>query len=116
MSTFKVLELNELMMVWIRIFPNRQTVNSTPTNEFSRSITTYNISLHIVGFMAASAVFLYQNKSDVATALPTAMVILGSSQALGMFLCMDCNIDKVKMIHQKLQAIVDRAAEGKLFQ
>lgn len=116
MSSFKVLKLNELMMVWIRIYSKPSTVDSIPTKDFFRSTTAYNISLHIVGFIATSAVFLYQNKSDAAAALPTVMVIVGTSQALGMFLCVGCKIDKVKMLHQKLQAIVDQAAAGKHFQ
>lgn len=115
MSSFKVLKLNELMMVWIRIFPERLTANSPTTNEFFNSLTTHYILLHILGFIAASAGFLCQNKSDVAVALPTAMVIMGSSQALSMFLCLGCKLDKVKMLHQNLQAIVDQAAEGSHF-
>lgn len=70
----------------------------------------------MMAFNATSAVFLYQNVSDIVIALRAAMTILGTIQALGMFISVGCEIDKVKMVHQKLQSIVDQAAKGKHFQ
>lgn len=66
----------------------------------------------MIGFIAASAVFVYQNISNVVTALRTGMVTIGSTQVLGMGLSVGCKIDQVKVLHQKLQTIVDQAAEG----
>lgn len=112
MSPFKVLELNELVMVWLRIYPHHLTANSIPTNDFFKSITVFYISFNLLAFIVTSAMFVYQNTSYVVIALRTGMVVVGSSQALGMFLSVCLNSDKVKMLHQKLQAIVDQAAIG----
>lgn len=99
-------------MVWLRIYPYPVTADPMPTNDFFKSITTYCISFNILAFIVSSAVFLYQHASDAVTALPTVMVIVGSFQVLGMFLCAGCKLDKVRELHRKLQAIVDQAAEG----
>lgn len=112
MSPFKVLELNELVMVWLRIYPHHLTANSIPTNDSFKSITVFYISFNLLAFIVTSAMFVYQNTSYVVIALRTGMVVVGSSQALGMFLSVCFNSNKVKMLHQKLQAIVDQAAIG----
>lgn len=108
--TFKVLALNELTMVRLRIFTRRLT---DPISDFFESITVWYISFHMLAFIATSMTFAYQNVSNFFMfALRTAMVVVGTSQAFGMFLCIGCKIIKVKMLHQKLQAIVDQAAHG----
>lgn len=111
-SSFKVLKLNELFMVWIRIYSHQHLV-SIPTNDFFKSITTYYISFGMLAFITSSAVFVYQNISNVVLALRTATVLVGTCQSLGMFLSVGCKIDLVKLLHQKFQAIVDQAAKGK---
>lgn len=115
-SPFKVLRLNELLMDRLHIYSHPLlTTASIPTNDFFRSITTYYILFHVVGFIAGSAVFAYQNASHVVLALRTGTVLVGTCQALGMFLTVGCKFDKVKVLHQKLQAIVDQTAEGIYF-
>lgn len=113
MDAFKVLRLNELVLVWLRIYPHQLTVaTSVPSKGFFKSISVHYISLNLFAFIVASGAFVYQNLANVMDALRTGTVTFGSGQALGMFLSIGCNIDKVKLLHQKLQAIVDQAAKG----
>lgn len=112
MSSFKVLKLNEMLMVWLRIYPYPLTADSIPINDFFQSIASYYISLIMLAYNVTSGVFLYQNASDIVIALRTSLTIVGTCQSLGMFLTVGCKIDKVKLLHRKLQAIVDQAAEG----
>lgn len=108
-SPYKVLELNELVMVRLRIYTRQLT---DPKSDFFESITMYYISFNMLAFIATSVAFVYQNVSNFMVVLRTLMVIVGTSQALGMFLYIGRKIIKVKMLHQKLQAIVDRTARG----
>lgn len=110
-AAFKVLALNELTMVRLRIFTRRLCDS---VSDFSESVTVWYISFHMLAFIATSMTFAYQNVSNFFMfALRTAMVVVGTSQAFGMFLCIGCKIIKVKTLHLKLQAIVDQAANGK---
>lgn len=108
-NTFRVLKLNEDVMFRLRLYTQKL---SNPANDFSNSVTTYYILVTMVAFVSTSAAFVYQNTSNIVIALQTAMITIGTSQALGMFLCVGCKIDKVKMLHLKLQSIVDQAAKG----
>lgn len=109
MSTFKVLNLNELVMVRLRIYTRRLT---DTVSDFFESISMYYIAFNMLAFIATSMAFVYQNAADIMVALRTVMVIVGTMQALGMFLCLGRNVLTVKMLHIKLQAIVDRTAKG----
>lgn len=104
---FKVLELIEQFMIWLRIFTH-------PLNDSAAvfSISMYFVSLDMLALIVTSAAYVYQNLSNIVDALRTGMVVVGLSQALGMFLCVGWNIGIVKMLHMKLQAIVDQAAKG----
>lgn len=106
---FKVLELNERMMVRLRIYTHQLT---DPKSDFFKSITMYYISFNMIAFIATSVAFAYQNVTNIMVVLRTLMVIVGTSQAFGMFLCIGCKIVKVKMLHRKLQATVDQVAKG----
>lgn len=111
--SFKVLRLNELVMLWLRIYSHRLAPDTILADDFFKSITTYYIWFNMFAFIGTSAAFVCQNTSNIMDALRTAMVVVGSSQALGMFSSFGCKITKVKLLHQKLQAIVDQAAKGK---
>lgn len=99
-------------MVWLHLFSHPLTADSIPSNDFFKPIATYYILFFVVGFITASAVFMYQNASNIVLALRTGTVLVGTCQALGMFLSVGCKFAKVQGIHQKLQEIVDRAAKG----
>lgn len=111
MSSFKVLKLNELVMVRLRIYM-RQLAD--PIGDFFESISMYYIAFNMLAFIATSMTFVYQNASNIMIALRTMMVVVGTSQALGMFLCIGSNVTTVKMLHIKLQTIVDQTAKGTL--
>lgn len=113
-SPFKVLKLNEQFMVWLRIYPHPISDITDADNDFFKSITTYCISFNDLAFITTSSVFVYQNASNIMVALRTTMVIIGTSQAFGMFLYVGCKIDKVKMLQIKLQEIIDKTALGKI--
>lgn len=109
LSSFKVLKLNEQIMIWLRIYNHHSFVEMA--NSFS--FVMYCISLDLFAFIVSSAVFVYQNTSNIISALRATMVGMGSIQALGMFLYVVWNIDRSKLLHRKLQAFVDQAAKGK---
>lgn len=109
MGKFKVLSSNEMLMNRLRIFTHRL---NDPINDFFKSITTYYFALNIMAFIVTSGVFVYENRSHLIVALRTAMVVIGCSQALGMFLSVGTNMLKVKALHLKLQSIVDETAQG----
>lgn len=112
-SPFKVLKLNDQMMIWLQINTHHR-LTDVANNNFPISMRC--ISLNLFAFALASATFVYQNTANVMLALRTGTVTLGTSQALGMFLSIGCNFDNVKLLHRKLQAIVDQTARGKISQ
>lgn len=109
MAQFIVLSSNEKLMNRLRIFTNRL---NDPINEFFTSITTFYFAFNIMVFIVTSGVFVYENRSNLIVALRTAMVVIGCSQALGMFFSVGINMPKVKALHLKLQKIVNETAQG----
>lgn len=111
-SPFKVLKLNEQLMILLRIY--RQPIRNVTDadNDFFKSITTYCLAFSDITFAAASAVFVYQNVSDIMVALRTTLLIVGAIQSVAIFLSIGCKIDKIKVLQIKLQEIIDQTAMG----
>ena len=114
-SPFKVLKSNEQFMVWFRIYTHPLSDVSHVDHDFFKSITVYCVTFTEISFIVSSVVLVCLNVSDnIMVALRTAMVIAGTSQALGMFLSVGITIDKVKLLHIKLQEIIDQTAKGEI--
>lgn len=84
-----------------------------PINGFFKSISTYYILFNTIIFLIVSSiVFLYENVEHPQYALKTGVFIVGGLQAIGMFLSFGLKMDKVSILHVKLQEIVDGSAQG----
>lgn len=94
-------------MIWLRVYTH--PLRKSPTNF---TLSMYLISLDVFVLIVASAAYVYQNLSNIGDALRTGTVVIGVSQALGMFVCVGRSTAVVKLLHIKLQAIVDQAAKG----
>lgn len=109
MAKFKVLKLNENIMFRLRIY-SHHLIN--PTNDFFKSITVYYFLFSLIACAISSAVFVYQNISELGNALRSSIIVVGIGQAIGMFMWFGLKIVSVKALHLKLQEIVDETDQG----
>lgn len=102
---FIVLEFNQNFMAFIGISSHQLT---EPSNEFFRSIAAYFILFNLLGWcIVSSSVFVYQNIENLELALVTALIIVAGFQSGGMFLAVGLKMAAVKMVHLRLQEIVN---------
>lgn len=105
MAKIQVLKYNQNVMAPLGIYSHRLTET---TNEFYSSIAPYHfICFDVVFLTLSSAVFAIQNVSAITLALQNLTLIIGGMQCAGMFISIGINMKKVKVLHLKLQAIVD---------
>lgn len=110
MAKVEVLKYNRKVMTPLGIYSHRLT---EPTNEFYSSIVPYYfICFDVIFLTISSAVFSVQNISAIRLALQNVTLIVAGMQCAGMFISIGINMKKVKLLHLKLQGIVN--AGGKL--
>lgn len=107
MVNFKVLEHNQKFLSWIGI--DLHDLNE-PKNTFFYSITAYYflftiITLTIMG--SALYVFEYWPQFDIIS--QPIMFVFGGSSSIGLILSVGINMKSVKVLHLKLQTIVDES-------
>lgn len=102
---FKVLEFNQRFMAWLGIHSYHLT---EPTNEFFNSIFTYiNLLIIIVLFLISSVLYVYQNETNFKIMIQIFLVIVAGFQYGGMFISIGIKMKNIKILHLKLQEIVD---------
>lgn len=107
MKEFKVLEYNQISMRWAGIHSKDLY---KPTNEFFKSFATYYILFSVISFtIGSSAVFVYKYSSNFEVVSEPSLIVIAGSQAAGMFLSVGLNMKKIKILHIKLQEIVDES-------
>lgn len=112
MSNLKVLGYNQAFMAMIGINSHRLT---DPTNEFFSSFMSYFILLNgIIFTTVSSSVFAFTHLSHIQIALETFLIVIAGMQSCGMFLSVGLKMKKIKLLHLKLQAIVDKGNFGRL--
>lgn len=105
MSNLKILEYNQAFMTKIGIYSYQLT---NPSNEFFSSFMTYFILLNGTVFtIISSAVFVYKHLSDFQIVLETCLILIAGIQSCGAFLSIGLKMKEMKLLHLKLQAIVD---------
>lgn len=108
MKKFKVLKHTEYALVKVGIHSTQNDINS-----FYHSFAPYSYILFIlITYVMSCSVFIYQNKSDFDVVLRTSTVIVGASQAIGMFFSYGIRARKIQALHLKLQEIVENVLEG----
>lgn len=109
MSTFEVLKYNANFMRWgLGIRPFRF---SEQINEFFQSFSSFFWLLVVFCYMLSSIAFVYKNWPQLEIIAASCIIVLGAVQTGGTFLSFGLKMEKVKMLHVKLQRIVDD--EGK---
>lgn len=106
MVKFNVLQTNQKLMYHFGIYSNRLT---DPTNEFFKSVVAYYMVLFaIIFYFISTSMFVSENlETNFAVALETILAIIGGFQFLGMYINTGIHNNMIKMLHLKLQAIVD---------
>lgn len=103
----KTLENNQFFMCLLGISSKRLT---EPTNEFLKSINSYVILFGLAGLMFtcsfASTIIYIDN---ITLALRTVVLIIGSAQCLGSFICIGLKMKEVKQIFITIQEHVDNS-------
>lgn len=113
MLKFKVLKLNEKILIQLGIFSNR--FPAEPKKLFFKSPQTYYIILIAVVFITSSILFVYQNLAHFNDTLRTCSIIFETLQAFGMYMSFGLNSTKIHAVHLKLQQLVDKSAEGMIW-
>lgn len=110
MLKFKVLKLNEYILIQLGIFSNQ--FPAKPIDAFFQSPQTYYVTLIAVFFITSSILFVYQNLAHFNDTLRTCSIIFEASQACGMYMSFGLNSTKIHAVHLKLQELVDKTTEG----
>lgn len=104
MNRIHVLQYNQWIMNKIGIYSYRLT---EPNNEFFKSIIAYNILL-MKGFtVILSVAFVYLHWPNFDMICEPIHVIFGAVQAFIMYTSIGIQMKNVKILHLKLQEIVD---------
>lgn len=104
MSKIQVLEYNQRFMAPLGLYSFRLT---EPTNEFYTAIVPYYIQFfNIIFLIMSTALFTFQNLSQINIALQNVSLFTAGIQCAGMYICLGMNMKKVKLLHLRLQAIV----------
>lgn len=109
MSKIKVLKHNQTYMAWLGIYPYHLT---EPTMESHKHILAYHNLIFPIFSIVSSAVFVYENPSELQAVLETILVMIALYQAECTFLNTALQMKNIKLLHLKLQAVVD---QGKFF-
>lgn len=113
MKGFKVLEYNQISMRWAGIHSKDL---HKPTNEFFKSFATYYILFSVISFtIGSSAVYIYKNSTHFEMVSEPILIVIAGLQAGGMFLSVGLNMKKIKILHIKLQEIVDESMSNWAF-
>lgn len=106
MSKIHVLKCNQKVLTPLGLYSYRL---NEPTNEFYTAFGPYYVQFFNLIFLTfSSAVFTFQNLSQINLALQNVSLFTAGIQCAGMFICLGMNMKKVKVLHLKLQEIVDR--------
>lgn len=55
----------------------------------------------------STAAFIYKNYTDSELIINALVLVLAGIQSIGMFISISLNMNKIKMLHLKLQEIID---------
>lgn len=107
MEKFQVLRNNQIYMSWLGIYSYRLT---ELTGEFFKSISTYCIFVALISVVITSWLYCIEHWSDdVKSALDAFKIVFSALQCIGMYLSIGLKMIQIKMIHLKLQRIVDES-------
>lgn len=108
MTKLKVLEHNQYYMFKLGIYSYDLI---EPKNEFFTSFATYYILLFTVVtcYLISTTIFVYKNAANFGEALDPCFLIIGGAQLGGMYLCTGLKMKTIKLVHLKLQQIVDNS-------
>lgn len=105
MAKIHVLKYNQIFMAPIGLYSYRLM---EPINEFYTSIAPYYIEFFVLIFLISSAAgFTFRNVSQIDVALQNVSLFIAGIQCAGMYISIGINMKKVKVLHLKLQGIVD---------
>lgn len=105
MEKFCVLKYNQRVMSTWGIYSYRLT---EPTNEFFISIGTYYmLFMMIVIEIIGSLMYVYLHWPNFEEIFEPFLIACGNAQSTGMFINIGLKMKKVKLLHLKLQEIVD---------
>lgn len=100
-----------MTMSWLGIYSYRLTESK---NEFFTSIGTPLILFPLITLaMISSGFFIYEHLNHFTEVIETAIVFIGGTQGIGMFVSYGLQMNKIKQLHISLQEFVDH---GKSFE
>lgn len=81
-----------------------------PSNEFFKSFATYYVLFSVISFtIGSSAVFVYKYSSHFEVVSEPCLIVIAGLQAVGMFVSVGLKMKQIKVLHIKLQEIVDES-------
>lgn len=105
MESFQVLKYNQAIMSRMGLYSH---CLNEPSNEFFKSFVVYYILIvQSVYGVLGSAVFTYKNWPQFENISNSCMLAVGCFACFGMFLSIGLKSKVVKILHLKLQGIVD---------
>lgn len=105
MAKFQVLKYNQWAMSKLGIYSYRLT---EPTNEFFTSFGTYYILFMVIGFsIGTSLIYVYLHWPNFDLTFEPIMVFSGNIPTMGMFINTGLQMKKIKILHLKIQEIVN---------
>lgn len=114
MTKFKVLKLNEDILIHLGMFSNQ--FPEKQSDGFFKSLRICHILFISMTFIVAGSLFAYRNSVQFTLALRTCTFTLGGAQAVCMLICFGLNLSKIRTVHFKLQELVDKSTdEGRVY-
>lgn len=105
MVKFEVLKKSQSLMSLLGIYSYRLT---EPTNEFFKSPIALHILVTLISTqMISSGLFVSKNLEQFTMAIDGLLVCIAGTQSSGMFFSIGLKMKKIKLLHLKLQDIVD---------
>lgn len=83
------------------------------TSEYYEAFSTYYVLIVLLTFVTSGIAFCFAHLADLALAIRALTFITGSFQAMCMYFFYVKNVSKTRIVHIKLQAIVDGIVESK---
>lgn len=111
MQSFNVLKYHTFVLSNIlRIY---RIASQNEISVFYKAFSTYYVLITLLFFVTFGMAFVFANLAQFPLALRALTFITGSFQAMCMYYCYAKNSSNTKIIHNKLQAIVDGIVESK---
>lgn len=109
-KALSVFKYQTLVLTKLGIYP---TEFRNENNLFFKSFSSYCVLFFLIGYVITGSAFVYVHLSDFTAALRAVIFVIGIGQAAGIYYCYGINVNKIQIVHVKIQEIIDEIVKSK---